>query len=149
LRVAAHVGGYSFIFPCLAGFASLGIVLQAFISKEQLLSGTEYELLAAIYTPQNLVRVLVHTSLLMYVVFQPMDSGADSGRCRTQYLLQDFSGSCATVTTKKGPNRLLALSQLSSVTIAIKLTIADEKTLPQVAACHYRLIPLTVKEIVA
>jgi hypothetical protein len=44
--------GYSF---CLAGFATLGLILELLVVKEQLLPGSKNEISAAINTLQNLV----------------------------------------------------------------------------------------------
>jgi len=47
-----HVGCDSFILSQLARFASLRLVLESLIGKEQLLPGGEDKLLIAIYAPQ-------------------------------------------------------------------------------------------------
>jgi len=44
-----HVGCDSFILPQFARFASLRLILQSFVCKEQLLPGSKDELLIAIY----------------------------------------------------------------------------------------------------
>ena len=74
--------GDAFIFLQLTWLAALWIVSQSLIGKELLLPGTENELLATIYAPQDLVVVLVHLG--------PSYTGLD--RCRR--LRSNCSYSC-------------------------------------------------------
>jgi hypothetical protein len=50
----------SFVFPALAGLATLWVVFQTLVRKKELFTGSEDEFLFAVNTSQGLIVVLIH-----------------------------------------------------------------------------------------